>query len=192
MRKIPAMSVPLIFCLLQAPAALDAQNNRARSEPVAVNLIIDGSRSMRDAGGAAAAWIGGYLLDGLLQDGDYLRIWAAGEQASVLYDGTLTGDRKDAVKALVRDLPLESAAADFAGALRGSLSSPPQQGRLPLMTYTLLVSSPQGLSPAHLSGAAPYLRYSRVMEFPGWRALVIAADIGGQVREAAASFLSGL
>jgi hypothetical protein len=35
----------------------------------------------------------------------------------------------------------------------------------------------------------PYLRYSRVLEFSGWRALVIAMDIGQQIRDAASSFL---
>jgi hypothetical protein len=44
-----------------------------------------------------------------------------------------------------------------------------------------------------LSGpAANLMRFSRVEEFKGWRAMVIAMGIDSRVRRAAAAFLSGI
>ncbi|MDR2101078.1 MAG: hypothetical protein LBP43_00735 [Treponema sp.] len=159
-----------------------------RAGPINVNLIIDGSRYMGGTG--AQAWVCGRLVDGILQEGDYLSVWIAGDRAAVLYQGVLGADNRELIKSLIqRPLP-ESPSADFAGALRAAKEAGVPEDRPPVMTYTLLVSSPRGLSPAHVGAALPYLRYSRVLEFPGWRALVIALDISRQVREAADSFLS--
>jgi hypothetical protein len=156
-----------------------------------MNLIIDGSQFMEEPGEDAAAWLCEYVVDGMLQAGDYLRIWIAGEKVLSLYGGLLGEGDREAVKTLLRRPLPGSKTADFEGALRAVMVPPSGISRSPLMTYTLLVSSPGGLSPAHLGAAVSYLRFSRVMEFPGWRALVIAPDIGPQVREAAGSFLSG-
>jgi hypothetical protein len=161
--------------------------SRGRNGSIDVNLIIDGSQRLENTG--ARDWICGDLLDGTLREGDYLRIWIAGEQAALIYQGILAADNREAIKDLIRRPPPGSASVDFAGALRAARERSPGE-RAPLMTYTLLVSSPQTLSPAHLGEALPYLRYSRVLEFSGWRALVIALDMGPEVREAADSFLS--
>jgi hypothetical protein len=179
-----------------APPKLAAQaaggenpNSPGRYDPIDINLIIDGSRYMQNAGGPAATWICDYLLNELLQDGDRLRIWTAEEEASVLFQGVLGADNREAVENLIRRPPAGSASADFSGALRAALAA--SGGGSSLMTYTLLISSSRGLSPAHLGEGVSYLRYSKVMDFSGWRAVVVALDIGPQVREAAASFLSG-
>jgi hypothetical protein len=163
----------------------DRISSRGRKDPIDVNLIIDGSRHMGDTG--ARDWICGELLEGMLREGDYLRIWIAGEQAAVLYQGILTADNRETIKDLIkRPLP-SSESADFTGALRAAREIVPENR---IMTYTLLVSTLRDLSPAHINGILPSLRYSRVLEFPGWRALIIALNIGQEVREAAASFLS--
>ena len=160
--------------------------SRGRNGPIDINLIIDGSRYLGKTG--AQSWICESLVDGMFREGDYLRIWIAGEQALVLYQGLLEADNRETIKELIqRPLPASSS-ADFAGALRAARRV--SGNRNPIMTYTILVSSPGALSPAHTEAALPYLRYSRVLEFPGWRALIIALDIGRQVREAADSFLS--
>jgi hypothetical protein len=162
--------------------------SRGRNGPIDVNLIIDGSRYMGETG--ARAWICEYLVDGILQEGDYLTIWVAGDRAAVLYQGVLGADNRESIRGLIQGPLPESPSADFAGALRAAQGAGVPEDRSPVMTYTLLVSSPRGLSPAHVGAALPYLRYSRMLEFPGWRALVIALDIGPHVREAADSFLS--
>jgi hypothetical protein len=188
MKRILLITVFLAAAFISVSPGLGAQAaETGQRGPIDANLIIDGSRYMRDTG--AQAWICDTLLEETLRAGDYLRIWIAADQASLLYQGVLEADNREAVKNLVRGaLPL-SARADFTGALREARRAAPGN-RAPFMTYTLLVSSPGGLSPAHIGEAMPYLRYSRVLEFSGWRALVIAMDIGQQVRDAASSFLS--
>jgi hypothetical protein len=173
---------------LAAQAAGGGLDSPGRHDPIDMNLIIDGSQYMQNTGVPAAEWICDYLLSGLLQEGDYLRIWVAEERSAVLFQGILGADNRETVKALIRKPPAGSASADFSGALKAALAA---SGGGSLMTYTLLVSSIQGLSPAHLEGAVSYLRYSKVLDFSGWRALVVGLDIGRQVQEAAASFLSG-
>jgi hypothetical protein len=183
MRKFKGLYLPLgLVLLLGLPAWADG-----RQEPVDINLIIDGSRHLQETGGDAVAWICDYVLDGVCQEGDYLRIWIAGERAQPIYNEVFKGDR-EAVKALLRKaLPGSGEQADFTGALQAAFQSPTSR----LLAYTLLVSTPRGLSPALLGSAAPYLRYSRVMDFSGWRALVIAPDLSSQVREAASAYLQG-
>ncbi|MDR0997493.1 MAG: hypothetical protein LBL70_00365 [Treponema sp.] len=206
MRKFFVPAIPLLLGLLlshRAEALDPADTERVppsvslspaqgpRDDPIDMNLIIDGSRFMEGPGGDAAAWLCEYVVDGMLQPGDYLRIWIAGDKVLSLYGAVLGEGDREAVKALIRRPLPGSKTADFEGALRAVMVPPAGASRSPLMTYTLLVSSPEGLSPVHLGAALSHLRFSRVMEFPGWRALVIALDIGPQVREAAGSFLSG-
>jgi hypothetical protein len=155
-----------------------------RKDPVDVNLIIDGSRYTRDLGGEISDWLCSYVVDGMLIEGDYLQICVAGERAQTLYAGVFKAEEREALKALLRRPLPGSETADFSGAL-GGLS--PGKDRSPLMIYTLLISTPRGLSYVRAS----YLRFSRTMDFPGWRALVLAPDIGPRIRDAAGAFLAG-
>jgi hypothetical protein len=181
-RTLPlGVFLALFLALPVLPALSEARG------PIEVNLIIDGSRYMGNTG--AQDWICGEILDGMLREGDYLRIWIAGERAAVLYQGVLGADNRETIRDLIKKPLPASESADFTGALRAAREVVPGD-RSSLMTYTLLVTSPRGLSPAQIGGILPHLRYSRVLEFSGWRALVIALDIGPEVREAAGSFLS--
>jgi hypothetical protein len=187
MRKIFPAHILFLLAAFFPLAAQDLEGpspaaGRFRDGPIDVNLIIDGSRYPGE--GRARDWVRGHLLEGILQEGDYLRIWIAGDKAAVLYQGAMEADAWETVGELIRRPLPGSPSADFAGALRAAREAGRSENAI--LSYTLLVSSPGGLSPAH----TPYLRYSRVMEFPGWRALVVALDIGEDVREAADSFLS--
>ncbi|MDR1024108.1 MAG: hypothetical protein LBL56_00135 [Treponema sp.] len=181
----------LIIALLMVPVffacgrTVEAQ---ARKDPIDVNVIIDGSRYTQDLGVEISDWLCGYVVDGILMEGDYLQICIAGEKAQTPYAGIFRTEDRESLKALLRRALPGSEAADFAGAL-GGLS--PGKDRSPLMTYTLLISTPRGLSPVHIGTLSSYLRFSRVMDFPGWRALVLAPDIGPRVQEAAGAFLAG-
>jgi hypothetical protein len=181
MRKFTVLSIPLTLIFLFLAPWVGAVEER--NDPVDVNLIIDGSLQ----GTGAVAWICDYVVDGMLQEGDHLRIWIAGEKAQSLYGDVFKRENAEAVKALLRQPLSSSPTTDFGGALQAALRPSPSA----LMSYTLLVSTPRSLSPARLGAATSYLRYSRVMEFAGWRALIISADISSQVREAAGAFLSG-
>jgi hypothetical protein len=162
-----------------------------RTIPIEVNIIMDGSLAMQKADDGAVNWVCSDVIDSLLQEGDTLRLWIAGETAQTLFSGPIKDAvAKDEVKNLIRSSFPGSQTADFTGALREA--SRPGASRS-AMTYTLLITaSSAGLSPTLLGAGANYMRYSRVMEFSGWRALVIALDINSRVQNAAQAYMTGL
>jgi hypothetical protein len=177
----------LFFIAALFPLKINALDSR--NIPVEVNLIMDGSRGMKNAWEEAANQVGSYLADQILQEGDRLTIWDAGARARIIYSETLKGGEfREEIKALLKSRVPEGPAADFAGALREAAARN-SGGK---MTYTMLVSgSSAGLSSALAEGGANLLKYSRVRDFPSWKILIVALDINSRVREAAAAYMSG-
>jgi hypothetical protein len=182
-KTIPGLLAALLLAA-QGLYALDSRNT-----PIEVNLIMDGSSAMKNAGEEAVAWVCSYLVDGLLRDGDRITVWNAAGTAQIAYSGVLSGaEGRENLKKILRSLSAGGNSADFAGALRDAAQRSSRSG----MIYTLLVSgSSAALSPALLGSGAGLLRYSRVEEFSAWRALVVALDINSQVQRAASAYLSG-
>jgi hypothetical protein len=178
------------FLLPQGVSAADI-----RAAPINVNIIMDGSAAMQEADAGAVNWVCDYLIDSLLLEGDYLNLWIAGEKAQTLFSDTLKGTAvKDQIKKLLRASFPGSVSADFSGALQEAsrISASRSSGNID-MTYTLLIAaSTAGLSPSLLGAGATYMKYSRVMEFSGWRALIIALDINSRVQNAAKAYMLGL
>ncbi|GHU90489.1 hypothetical protein FACS189476_10620 [Spirochaetia bacterium] len=176
------------FLLPQGAQAADS-----RGVPIEVNIIMDGSAVMQAAGDEAVNWVSSYVIDSLLQDGDTLRLWIAGETARTLFSGPIKdAAAKDEVRNLLRSAVPGSDTADFTTALQeAALQDASRSGSS--ITYTLLVTaSSAGLSPTLLGAGANYMRYSRVMEFSGWRALVIALNTDSRVQNAAKAYMAGL
>jgi hypothetical protein len=162
----------------------------ARTVPIDVNLIMDGSTALKNAGNEAVAWVSDYLIDTILQDGDRITVWNAAGNAQIIHSDTLSGaEGKEKIRTTLRSLAFQGNSADFSGALKAAA------GRINsgfVMTYTVLISgSSAALSPLLLGPDSNLLRYSRVEEFPAWRALVIALNINSRVQQAAAAYLSG-
>jgi hypothetical protein len=151
---------------------------------------MDGSQAMKNAGEEAVNWVGSYLVDQILREGDRLTIWDAGAAARIIYSDTLKGDGfRDEIKNLLKSRNPGGPAADFTGALREAASRN-SGGK---MTYTMLVSgSSASLSPSLLGNGTNLLRFSQVRDFPSWKVLIIALDINSRVREAAAAYMSGI
>jgi hypothetical protein len=159
-----------------------------RTVPMNINVILDGSREMRPFMDEAAAWLCDYLVEGLLSEGDQLRIWIAGEKAQRVYSGLLGGrEWKETVKNTFRSLVPQAGGADFAGAL-GEAAQSPGGGDIP--AYTILVCGSSGGFSPEGEGAA-YLRYSRNREFAGWRVVTVALDAGPGIRKAVQAYLAG-
>jgi hypothetical protein len=164
-----------------------------RALPLDIFLIIDGSAALEKGRNDAFDWLCGRVVDGLLQEGDRLTIWVAGEKAEELFSGSVTGNEtRETVKALIRAIPAKDKSADFSGALRRAANrqagkTGEDSGRL---TYTLLIS---GMTAGYnsLSGGEilDYLRYSRFEEFPAWRVVTSAPEIEAAVKNAAAAFM---
>jgi len=64
----------------EAPSDTDQRNT-----PITVNLIIDGSQALSGAANVLGTHISNNLVDRVLQTGDRLTIWSAGQSAKILY-----------------------------------------------------------------------------------------------------------
>lgn len=178
-----------IFCALFALFALSSlYGQESRTSPITVNLIVDGSAALGGVMDEVNAWVSGSLLDRIVQNGDRVAVWSAGETSRLVFSETISGgESKEAVKKAVADIAAAGDAADFAGALRDAVSRSSGGG----ITYTLLISaSSAALSPTLLGPEASLVKYSRIENFPRWRAIVIALNIDSRVRRAASDWLS--
>jgi hypothetical protein len=152
-------------------------------------IIIDGSSSLSSGREEAVRWLCDYAVDGILREGDRLTIWLAADPAKELFSGTLSGtDSREAVKTLFRSVNLRGDTADYMGALKAAAK---KEAAASCMTYTLIICGSQAGSGSFPGGddIAALLRYSRVQEFSGWRAVTASSKIGNRVRQAAVAFM---
>jgi hypothetical protein len=156
----------------------------AERAPIDVNLIIDGSTLNAGVKEEISAWILS-RLDQMLTDGDRVTIWNAGEAARVIYTGRIDSDSdRENVRKSIREFSAASGSADLSSALREAAGRQSSG-----FCYTLLVcASPAALSSILSGPQANLLRFSKVEEFSGWRALVVGLNIEQRVRQAAANF----
>ncbi|MDR1419509.1 MAG: hypothetical protein LBI86_03970 [Treponema sp.] len=182
----------LAFFVILIPMAGNAQDLRPdiRTAPIAVNLIVDGSQTLKDAGGGPVDWLCDYFVEHILAGGDYLTIWNAAENARIIFSGTVKNGDKEEIRKILRAMTFSGGHADFTGALREAAERRPEGTAA--WTYTLLVTgSPKALVPSLLGSSASLLRYSRVDEYPGWRVLTVALDIRNRINQAAAAYMAG-
>jgi len=158
----------------------------AQRNPIDVYLIIDGSASFATVKSEVTSWIS-TRLDQILTDGDRVTVWNAGLQSKVIYTGKIDGaPGKEAIKKSINDLVPAGNKPDFSGALRDAASRQNSS-----FSYTLLISaSPAALTSLLLSPQANLLRFSRIEEFPDWRALVVGLNLDSKVKKSATAFFS--
>ena len=169
----------MIFAVFYLPSLYGA--DRA---PINVNLIIDGSSSLTNVKTDITTWVSG-RLDQIVTNGDRVTIWSAGSSAKVIYSGAINAPAdKEAAKKSVRDLAGSGTSADFSGALREASNLPSSY-----FNYTLLISASNTALTNLLSGSqSNMMRFSRVEDFSGWRAIVIGLNLDARVKRAAAAF----
>jgi hypothetical protein len=185
LKKIIPVMVFLFFLFPEFTAADDR-----RSLPVSLYLIVDGSGGLKTGREGAITWLSDYIVDRVLQDGDTVTLWAAGETAELLFSESLNGAaQKEAVKELLRSLPAGGGSADYAGALREAAARETRRSGLGI-PYTLLVT---GVGGGFLGGkaATDLLRYSRIQEFSGWRVQVVGLGLAPQVQRAVSGYMIG-
>jgi len=158
--------------------------------PIDINLIIDGALSSANLKEEITTWICN-RIDQILTDGDGVRIWNAGSPSKVIYSGNVnnSADREN-IKKSIRELSgnISSNSVDFSNALKEAADRASGQQNSSY-SYTLLISASADALASVLSGPqANLLRYSRVEEFPAWRAIVVGLNIDTKVRNAAAAF----
>lgn len=158
----------------------------AERAPIDVNLIIDGSQGFAGVKNEVTVWLID-RLDHVLATGDSVTVWNAGARASIVFSGRIdNASDKEAVRRAIRDFSVSGNNADFGGALQEAA-----RRQNTAFTYTLLISSSASALTSTLSGPhANLLRFSRVQEFAGWRALTVGLNLDARVRNAAAAFFN--
>jgi hypothetical protein len=167
-----------VFCCL-SPVYADNQR-----PSIDINLIIDGSAGLTGVKEEISSWVV-KRLDQLLVEGDRVTVWSTGASAKVVYTGKINSNTDmDAVKKSIMDISGFGTVADFSGALKDAASRPSSG-----LCYSLLISaSPSALSSLLSGPQAGLVRYSRIEEFSGWRAIVVGLNLDTKVKKAAAGF----
>ncbi|MDR2070434.1 MAG: hypothetical protein LBP81_03315 [Treponema sp.] len=169
-----------------SPGPVSALDIRTKS--LDMFIIIDGSLALSDGKDAAIQWLCGYAVDGILREGDRLTLWLASDSAWQIFSGPLSGaDSKETLKSLIRSINLQGDAADYKGALKAAAE---KEAAARGLTYTLIISGTRAGYNSFPGGEeeAALARYSRMLDFAGWRGIVISQGIGNRVRQAAAAF----
>jgi predicted site-specific integrase-resolvase len=151
-------------------------------------LIIDGSQAFQSCKAGAIAWVNERVVDRLLEEGDRVSVWAAGERAELVFSGTISASgEKDALKDQLAAITATARVADFYGALR-NVHSGISGDRL---SYTLLVTaSAGGLEHAIAGDTQGLFRWFRSERYEQWQVLAVAPDIGRKVSQAAAAYMN--
>ena len=170
-----------LLCLLAA-RAVPVWGGEPRSVPIDVYLIVDGSSAMERGKDEALAWISATVIDGILQEGDRIWVWSAGEKPELVYSGG--GTDREAARTAVRSIRFQGDRADYRGALREAQAKVRAGGGR--ISYVLLVSGSGAKDPpSREAESAGLLRYSRVESFSGWRVLTVGLDVEDKLRQSA-------
>jgi hypothetical protein len=187
-RRIYAAKFVLAFFFM-FPGLLFAADER--SLPVDFYLVVDGSSGLRDAKDEATAWINSNVIDLILQEGDTLTIWSAGDRAQIVFAETI-GPNREGPREKLKNLGISGETADFTGALKEAAARANSAGNAKRLAVTMVVSSSaEALAPSLDGGSGGLFRWSRVDEYARWQALVVAPGIGEKVSKAAAAYMSG-
>lgn len=178
--KTIIISMCLAFFL---PAFLAGEGRQGLS--LDFKLIIDGSGSFSGGKDEAMAWIDRELIDGILQEGDYLTIWSAGDRAEVVFSGNV-GASTTAIKDIVNGLDFSARTPDFNSALREAAA---RDSGSRLSVIMLVSGSALAMAPS-MAREPDLYRWSRVEEYSRWQVLVVAPEISADVRSAASNFMS--
>jgi hypothetical protein len=186
--RIPIVGF-VFFLILFSPCLLRAQDKR--SLPLDLYLIVDGSSMLKDGKNEAIAWISSQVIDLILQEGDTLTLWSAGDKAQLIFSETV-GAQRNSVKDRLKNLDTSGKGADFTGALRDAVSRVNSAAKAGRLSVTMVVSgSAEALAPSLDGGSGGLFRWSRVDEYAHWQVLVVAPGIGERVSRAAAAYMGG-
>ena len=179
----------LIVLVGLLPLALYAEDKR--TIPLDLNLIIDGSSTLKNSKNDALAWVNSQVVDRILMDGDKITIWAAGDKAKVIFSAVVSGEAgKKEIKDKLSTLDMGGKTADYPGALRDVMSRMTQDPNR--ISYTMLIAgSAEGLEPT-IAGSQGLIRWFRSEKYARWQVLVVAPDIGKKVQQAASAYMGSL
>ncbi len=187
--NMKAVYAAVFFCVfpLSFLTVLPLSAEDVRTDSIDAYILIDKSNKMLGSVADAADWICARVVDGLLAEGDRVTVWTFSDASESLVDEqTLAGGSKEAVKKAIRSISGDGKTPDIAGALKSLLDKAERRASPNKLVYVLVASSL--IEPGN-DAADKLLKYSRVEERPGWKALVVGVGIESRVAEATRSYM---
>ncbi len=146
---------------------------------------------MGTSGPAAADWLCTAVVENLLQTGDRVTVWAFAERPQRIMETTLSdAASKESLKKAIRAVGTAGAAANYAEALREAAEAEAARPDRNPIAFVLLTSAlrQEPIDQGALETAA-LLRFSRIEDHPGWKAVTLGLGLTDRVRAAAAAFI---
>jgi hypothetical protein len=180
----------IILLLCMIPLSLCFGGDE-RSRPAEVYLMLDNSISIQGSEQKAAAWISEHIADNVLQSGDSFTIWSASDAPVLEYSGTISGPESiDEIKAVLSAITPKNSEGNYRAAIEEIRKKNIPHSEF-AHAYIILVTGISGNTASLFSAETQdVLKYSRSMDFPGWKVMIIGMGIEQKVKVAAAAYMS--
>lgn len=178
----------LLMCILPLVLSFGADE---RSKPIEVYVMFDNSISMTDNGQKAAMWLSEHIRDKILQTDDSLTIWSIADEPVLEYSAVVGGSESmEEIKTVLSSIESSGSTGNYAAAFR-ELKNKAKSNAQYAHSYIILATGLSGQNASLFSAeAAEVLKYSRSIDFAGWKLMIIGFGIEQKVKAAAAAYMN--
>jgi hypothetical protein len=154
---------------------------------------MDATPAMNSVRREAIDWVCTSIVDGILQNGDRITLWSVSERPGELISQTISSSAdKDSLKAIIQSIAEAPGPANYKLALGIAAEREKKRTDRDRIFFTLLVGAYIEEMDAN-QGKVSYngidlLKYSRVLDFPGWKAIVVGLGLDDAINKAAAIY----
>jgi len=185
----------ILLAFLFLPFFLSAQDERQSS--IDVYILIDRNISAEIYRNDQIDWLCTTLVDTILQAGDRVTIWTLDGQLTQIAQTELREtDAKEKLKKAIRNITVSKNAPDYSAGLRAAASAEAGRTDRKPIAFAILSASMTRQDELDLekedAQSAKLLRFSRVVDHPGWKAVTVGLGIELKAREAAAAFMESV
>ncbi|GAB1481582.1 hypothetical protein MASR2M78_03970 [Treponema sp.] len=157
-------------------------------------ILIDRNIMMTGAREDQIEWLCTTLVDSILQTGDRVTVWALdGELSQIAQTKLAEGGGKEELKKAIRNISSSKEEPDYSAGLRAAAAAEASRADRTPIAFALLAASMTREDELVLekedAQSARLLRFSRVVDHPGWKAITVGLGIEPKARAAAAAFM---
>jgi hypothetical protein len=173
------------------PIPVGAQDRR--TSPIDAFILLDATPAMDPVRREALDWLISTVVDGIIQDGDRIALVSVSKRpVEPIFRTISSGKDIESLKAAIQGMETASGPADYAAALGMAAETEKARSDRNRIFFTLLVGVYVEEMDAN-QGKVSYngidlLKYSRVKDFPGWKAIVVGLGLDDAVQKAAAVY----
>ncbi len=173
--------------------AIPLHGEDLRKGPINMYLIIDTSFAMEGHLPEALSWVNSVFLQGLNCPGDTITVWTAGATPAFVTQIIIQQpeDLKN-LQTLIQSLSIQKENPDYVAALKLAVQAEKDRKNQEPIAFALLLSGTGVMLSGKNSSSselAALLRYSKVEDFDGWKAIVVGLGVEQRVEEATKSYM---